>query len=214
MSKYSSGSGGLSAAASNYVRAKGGSGRAAATSASGRSVTASVAGFFSTISRAGVVEALRSAGLERAVGEDAHTAFAMVVNAIAPSGATLDEAAARGAVSEVLWGLYERVLADGGGIAALEALGPADVVDLIRESIVAYLYYRWLQELGLRIEMKAVTPDRAVEMEQDIRDYLDARIDLTISEDELLTTDWGGAEGRRLITALYQEAYSMLEASE
>ena len=48
--------------------------------------------------------------------------------------------------------------------------------DSIRSAVVssvsAYIYHRWLQELGDRIEENAVTADDAVRLEKEVRDYV------------------------------------------
>lgn len=200
-------------AARAYVRSRGGARGAATAATAGRAATGRLAGFLANVVNAGAETATRMVGLARIIGENADTAFAAIANALAPSGATLEEAAARKAVNEALCILYTKYDLEDGDLGKLDALDADTVAEALRASVVGYVYHRWLEELGRRIEQRAVTPHEAVQLEKQIRDLVTEAVKLDFSTVDPLNVDWNGAEGRRIVERIYQEAYAVLEAS-
>ena len=81
------GRGAIAAAARSYVRAEGGARQAARTARASRAATAAFGGFLADTVRRGLGEALRRLG-GLVIGKDAVAAFAAIVDAIAPAGAS------------------------------------------------------------------------------------------------------------------------------
>ena len=200
-------------AARAYVRSRGGARGAATAAAGGRASTGRLAGFLANVVNSGAETAARAIGLVRIVGANADTVFAAIANALCPPGATLEEAAARKAADEALCLLYTKFDLEDGDIRKLDALDPDTVAEAIRASVVGYVYHRWLQELGRRIEQRAVTPRDAFQLERQIRDLVTEAVKLDFSTVDPLQVDWNGTEGRRMVERIYQEAYAVLEAS-
>lgn len=215
LTRYATGSSpgraGLSRAGQDYVGARGGSRGAAAAAAAGRSSVARAGQFYSTLAGGGIARALEAIGLRGLAGRSAEEVFAAIADALAPDGATLEEAAARRAVTESLAHLFEERVADG-GLDSLDRMTAADVAGAVQNMVSAYVYHRWLEELGLSLERGAVSPDEAVRMEREMRAYVRDLVRLEISPDRALTTDWAGADGQAFVRGLFEDAYSLLEA--
>ncbi|MBX3221908.1 MAG: hypothetical protein KF795_15435 [Labilithrix sp.] len=196
-----------------YVRARGGASQASSGASSGRRATAALGGFLSGIATQGVRPALERLGLALLAGRDAHEVFAAITNAIAPGGASLEEAVARRATTEVLQELYERYAVETDGIAKLDAMGVEDIREAIQSSIASYVYHRWLEELGAKIEEKSVSAREAERLERDMKAYVQDVVRLDLAQLDLLTIDWGGRTGSRLMEELYAQAYAVLGGS-
>lgn len=202
----------LKSAGSGYVRAKGGSRRAASAATSGRSTSRHIGSFLQSAVQSGARQALESVGLRDTVGQSAERVLARLVDALAPSGATKEEAAARCATIEVLEYLYEEVIGEEGDLAALEQMDRETIEAAIKRSVSGYIYNRWLDELGLSIEKGAISEATAVQLERDVREYVESCVSLELGDKTALDIDWAGREGRRIIDRVYADAYALLEA--
>lgn len=172
-----------------------------------------MAGFLSRAAVRGLPEALEAAGLAQYVGQDAETVISAVVLTVAPSGNGTEETAARAAVGDVMAWLYDEYISEPGAIAALEQMRENDLRAAIERSVWAYVYQRWLQELGLSIEKGAVSPEAAVRLEQTIKEYVRDCVRLDFQEMDVLAIDWEGEAGEQIVAELFCEAYELLEAA-
>ncbi|MBU4357563.1 MAG: hypothetical protein L6300_13950 [Syntrophaceae bacterium] len=215
MTKFAKSGGGregLAKAGSAYVAAKGGARAASVSSGPGKRITASVGGFFSSVSSRGIQEAIASLGLTTVVGEPADSVFAKIAEALSPAGATREEVAARKAVNDVLSDMYEKFILDDGNLENLNRMTPGDVRDAIENCVSSYIYHRWLEELGFRIEKGAITESLAVTLENQMQDYVKDSVSLEVTGIDVLNFDWHGTAGQELIERVFQDAYSILEA--
>lgn len=215
MTRYTRGGGGQAGsrrAGRNYVRGKGGARGAAAAARSGRAATGRLGGFLASVAASGLRTALERIGLADVIGRPAEYAMAAIANAIAPSGATLEDAAARTAVNEALYQLYARLDLEGGDLTKLDSMDAATVQDMVESSVISYVYTRWLQELGKRIEANAVTVQEALRLEREIKQYVTEAVHLDFADVDVLALDWNGPSGRRIVERIYRDAYSILEA--
>ncbi len=201
----------LKSAGAGYVRAKGGSRKAASSATSGRSTSRSIGSFLQSAVQSGVRQALESIGLRDTVGQSAERVLARLVDALAPSGATKEEAAARCATIGVLEYLYENVIGEDGDLAVLEQMDRATIEAAIKRSVSGYIYNRWLDELGLSIEKGAVSEAAAVQLERDVKAYVESCVSLELGDKTAIDIDWAGRDGRRIVDRVYADAYAMLE---
>jgi hypothetical protein len=205
------GRGNWKAASSRYVAARGGSRSAAASSAAGRRATTSVASFLGNVATRGLNEALRAIGLERLIGSDALTVVTAVANAICPPGGSADDAVARQATTEVLAWLYDKYGQSEDALSRLEKLGQPELAEVIGESITRYIFNRWLEELGKKIEDSDISADQAVRIERDVLDFVRESVKLDFAGQQLTSIDWQSTMAAQLIETIYADAYRMLE---
>lgn len=197
-------------AARSYVKALGGSRRAARSSAAGRSATAGLASFLSGVASNGLEATLRTLKLASFIGKDAESVFAAVINAICPEGSAREDVAARDSVNDAVWQLYGELIPPDGDLEPLNSLTEEQVQAAIQTSVVAYIYRRWLGDLGIKIEQKAVTAKEAVKLERQMKVYIRDSVKLELEGKSALTMDWKGKEGRQLVEKIYQEAFSLI----
>lgn len=202
---------GFRAAGRAYVRALGGIGRAATSARSGRGSTASLGGFLATVASQGLDTALKSLKLSSLVGKDADTVFAGLMNAISPEGSSREEIAARDAVAESLCFLYEKLVTDQADTAsAFAELGAELVAEALLVSVSAYVYERWLIDLGRKIEERAITAAEAVRLEEEMKQYVRESIKVDLAKTNVLEMNWKGTDGRELVQRIYEDAYAFL----
>lgn len=206
------GGAGLRSAGSGYVRAKGGSRRASAAATSGRVASRQIGGFLTSAVQSGIQQALDSIGLGAVVGQSSDLVLASLVDALAPAGSTKEEAAARRATIEVLEFLYETVIGEDGDLTALEQMKRETVEEAITRSVSGYIYNRWLDELGLSIEKGAISEAAAIELEREVKEYVESCVALEIDDSSVVEIDWAGREGLQIINRVYRDAYALLEA--
>jgi len=203
----------LRKAGRNYVRARGGSARAARATSAGRAVTTGLVGFLSDVAARGVDAALRSIGLGDVIGQPVEAVLAAIVNALAPVGVTLDEVTARRTTDEVLVAVFEKYGAVEEGVRKLNAMDVAGVEEAFRLSVAEFIFQRWMLELGKRVEEKAVTAREARRLEVEIKSYVVEATKLDLQGRDALTTDWKAPENQRVIEGIYREAYRLLEVA-
>lgn len=200
----------LKRSARRYVAARGGASRAARASTGGRAATAALGSFLSDVAGRGLRRALDALGLAGLAGNDAQTVLAAIENALAPPGASREDAAARKAVGVALDEIYQRFGAGEAPLDALDKMSPQDIRDALTTSVAEYIYARWLSELGRRLEERAVSAEAAVRLERDIHAYLRETVALDLKGRDPLKVEWNGEEGRALIEGLYEEAFRIL----
>jgi len=199
-------------AAASYVSTLGGGRRAARRSSAGISATAKLGQFLGGVAAHGVEQTLRDFNLGGLAGRSAQEVIAAVFEALAPSGASLEDAAARQAVDDVIE-LFDQYIKEGRDLTPLEAMDLAAVRDALCLSVQLYIFERWLQELGRSYESGALSASDAVKLERDVKAYIQERVILDFEGIDL-ATHWGSSEVLQQIEAIYETAYSMLEASE
>lgn len=203
----------LQNAGRRFVRAQGGSARAARSASAGRAATAGVVGFLSDVATRGIGDALRRIGLGDVIGQPVEAVLASIVNALAPDGVTLDEVAARRTIDEALVAVFDRYGVLEGGIEKLNAMDGASVQDAFRISVAEFIFQRWMLVLGKRIEERALTAREARRLEREVKAYVTEATKLDLRGRDALRTDWGAPENQAIIDGIYQEAYRFLEVS-
>ena len=213
MTRYAAGGGreALRKAGHRYVAAKGGARSAARTAISGRAATASLGNFLANVVNRGGDAAARVLGLARVIGKGADAVFAALVDALAPSGAELEEAAARKAVEEAIEHIYKVFDLEDGDLTKLDAMDADTVTQVLSVSVCTYIYHRWLQELGKSIQEKAVGQREAVRLERDVLAYIREAVKLDFQNVDVLRIRWNGDAGRAIVNRIYSEAYGFLE---
>jgi len=200
-------------AGQRYVRARGGSRAAASTASTGRSATANLGGFLSNVASSGFTEAARNLGLTLLVGQSVTSVLNAILNVLAPPGASNEEAVARRATAEVLTELFERHAVEEQAIERLNSMSANDVAAATEKSVAAYIYQRWLLELGKKIEEGAYSDREAVRMEREVKEYVRHLVTIDLQGRNILTIDWNGVDGQQFCERIFQEAYALLEGA-
>ncbi|WP_421870172.1 Qat anti-phage system associated protein QatB [Marinoscillum sp.] len=201
----------IKSASKSYVRSLGGAKNASRSSSSGKRAVASFGGFLGNVAKQGVEQALTDLGLQDLIGETSEVVFAGIVDAIAPNGSTNEEADARQAIIDTLDKLYDKFELED-NINKLDSLSEADIKEAVLDSVKAYIYERWLQELSLCIEKNSLTPSDAIRKEADIKEHIKSSVEYDFEDYDVLNMDFTQGDGKNLIESIFQEAYQTLES--
>lgn len=197
----------------NYVRAQGGSSRAAASSTAGRAAASRVVGFLSGVANRGLRETFRALGLEGILGQPLENVLAAIVNLLAPDGANLDEVAVRRTVDAAIMTVFERYGVEEGGIEQLNKLDAAGVAEAFEVSVSEYVFQKWMLALEKRIEENALSAREACRLEREAKAYIREATKLDLQGRDVLQTDWALPENQRIIDRIFEEVYHFLEVA-
>lgn len=202
-------------AAKTYVRTLGGSRGAARSAARGITAGRGLVRFLGSASTPsggpGLNPTLTQFGLSNFIGHSSEETLAKIADAIAPIGATNDEAIARDAIIATLDQLYTKILENGGDITELETLTPEMIKETVIEYVGIYIFKKWVYELGIAVEKNTVTEKQAIAMELEIKDFIHAEVKLSLSGKNVRDFDLNNPANQQIIDTIFQTAYSTLE---
>lgn len=201
-----------SAALTAFVTALGGAASAAAAASGGVSGAAGLGEFLGDVSREGLDATLNRYELADVVGAEPLEVINEIAVRISGAGDSVEEAAGRQALLEVLAELY----GDADSFEDMEAVAvDADRVrDFLGRYLTEYIYRRVLQALGDRIRDNAASEAEAAGLEQQLREHIRALVDLDLSTIDPLRLNWRDAAGRRRLEELLADAFRMAGAGE
>ncbi|OKH49129.1 hypothetical protein NIES30_08175 [Phormidium tenue NIES-30] len=170
--------------------------------------------FLASVGSRGFNEALQSFGLSTFIGKDSESIFTAISNALAPAGSSREEAIARKAINDALEVLYEQVLLADGDLTKLDQMGTPEIIQALEASVSSYIYHRWLAELEIVLERKAISASVAVRYERNMRVYIQECVELDMQGIDVLSMDWNGQAGQQFIEKIFTEAYTILEEGQ
>lgn len=193
-----------------YVGARSGARMAAHTASSGRTVTRSLGGFLAGVVRDGFAGAARAIGLLDFLGRDAEFVLASFVDLLAPDGALLEDAAARKALIETTFEMFERFNVEEEGVTALDSMGEDGMRDVVCMYITNYIYERFLLELANCIERGSHSEREANQLTEQGKAFVEGEVKCELGEVDLLRLNWSGGDGERFVRTIFERAYSLL----
>lgn len=206
----SGGDGSLQKAISEYVRAHRKPRYATRASSAGRHSTASLGGFLSNVVRHGISQTLHDLNLFHVIGKSVNEAVSAILNAIAPSGNTREDAIARRALATTLEELYNEFTLDG-GIEKLDQMTEADVKGALRSSVANYIFQRFVHLAEVALQEDSVTPDHAVKAENDAREYIREAVRVDFGHNDILHMNWDSIEVSNMIEDIFTKTHIILE---
>jgi hypothetical protein len=202
----------LSKASGNYVRAMGGASRAVRAARRGVTAGGRLARFLGMISSpgGGFNETLQAFGIGNLVGRSTEEVLAQLANAIAPDGATNDEAIARDAILATLDRLCERRMEEDGNFEPLENLTPEDIRAIMIEYVNLYIFNKWVYELGVAIETNAVSEHEAAQLEAEVGDFVFEEVTNALQDVPLQSFSLDDGQNQQIIQTIFLNAYATL----
>lgn len=197
----------------HFVNALGGSRRAAASSVASRRTAGRLGGFLAGVARDGLTPTLERLGLTQYVGQGLSTLLVALANLLAPSSATTDDAVAAVAYHETMADLAEDLALDADGIAGFEKLDDAMVRSVMERYVANVVITRLLQVLAGQIDRGAVSPERAVATEFEIKDFVQGSVALEFGMQDLTTLDWASPKTVSFIEELFRQGYGIFGGS-
>ena len=204
MSKVASGkSTNVKGAVSRYVKAYGGAKSASKNAVGGIKTTINLGNFVKSISEQGLKETLDAYKIDY---QDKSTKeiLSELVNILAPSPNTKEDAISRKALILTMEVLYELIEKEKLEIEAIENL---DVNIIIPTYIEVYIYQKLINDLGSRIESNSKSAANAVALEKDIKEYIHSKIEIVFKGKEIKDYKFSTKE----ILSLYNQCYIVIE---
>jgi hypothetical protein len=171
-----------------------------------------LAGFASAVANRGLDQALREFGLGHLIGRSAKEIAFSLVDELCGDGSTLDEVDARNAMSDLNKEMledadtYEDVVARLGERMRAQSLG-----NLLLRFFGYYLYHQFLRSFYERLVRKhgGNTTDGFL---GSIRRFIASKLRYETYERNLVTIDWRGSEGQRIINNVLQRTLEVFES--
>ena len=198
---------------SGAVRALGGARGATSSARAGRAAAQRYGAFLATTATRGLAEAARAFGLDAYLGADVEVFLARLAEALAPDVGMMENDVAAAALSRALDDLFDRYAVAEGGLAALDRLTPDSVAEALQSFVAHYAFERILEALSSRIENRAISPERAVEVERQVWEYVVDTVAFETEGRDLLAIDWRGAEGKDLVEGVFRDGFAVLKAA-
>ncbi|HEX8430691.1 MAG TPA: Qat anti-phage system associated protein QatB [Longimicrobium sp.] len=194
-----------------FVRAQGGRRRAAASAPSGVAAGRNLARFLSSVATRGLAEAAREFRLTAYLNAGVDIFLTALTRVLAPAAGTNEEAAAHAAVAETAEYLFREYGVDDQGLEALETLTAEMLGRALTHFTAEFINTRLMHVLGSRIEAGAATPEQAVALEAEVKDYVRERVTLDFAGRDLMRVNWDAPESERVIQQIFEDAYGLLE---
>lgn len=193
-------------ALSSYVKAYGGARKAAKSASSGTKATVSLGGFISGTYGADVRSVLDRYKIDYE-GRSAIDILSELINFIAPIPVTKEDSIARKALIRTMEKLYELIEDENNDISTLEKIDKEVLNKIIPIQIESYIYERLLNDLGYRIETKSATPTDAINLEKEIKEYIQAVVETTLKGTDFSNFQFIEKE----VEGLYNQCYLVME---
>jgi hypothetical protein len=202
----------LARASRSYLSSMGGPRNAATAARAGRATTRRLAGFLSEVVRSGVPAAFDQVTTESLVGRPVGEVLAVLEDFLAPDGSSLDEAAARAAMSVTLRDLYERYGLEELGIEGLNRMDADGLRSALQLHLANYVYEQMLSVMYDELASEDIDEGELVRKEREIRLYTRETVKLELADVDVLEVDWYRSEGSQLAMRIFEQAYSVWEA--
>jgi len=202
----------LKGAAKSYVRGSGGARTAAKSAIHGKAVGVRLGGILSGISSEGIGRTFEKLGLGSLDNLSVEAAFNKLAQHLCSNGATTEESVANVAVITALSQLYEDFDLENNDLENLDSLTNKQVNEIIQCYVSAYIYERWLHELGASIEGKqSISTSNVVSLEEEVKEFVTSRISLEFGDTDLTQVDFEQGEGKEIVENIFQQAYQQIE---
>lgn len=194
-----------------YVRARGGASNASKAATTGKRTTKSLGGFLAGVARQGVRATFEAIGLGHLIGRPLVEVVASVIDLIAPVGATLDEAISRRAANATLKEIISIYNLED-NFQNLDNITADGVREAIVISVGNHIYERFLLLVQKALEQAEINKKDVLRVERQTKTYIRRRLQIDLSEFDVLNLDWNSGQGKQIIDQVFLEAHEILEA--
>lgn len=198
-------------AVKSYLRSTGGHKSATKSSLSGIKTGGNYINFWGGVSQVGFKETLEKYDLTDCIGKSTEEVFAKIADKIAPIGSTNDEAIARAAIMMAFDKLCERMIENNQDLDTLDKLDSETLKETVVEFVSAYIFKKWVYEAGIALEKNNLTETEAVELENEMRNFVRDEVKNGFKKMDVATFDITEGDGKKMIEKIFNTAYSTLE---
>lgn len=201
----------LAGAARNYVSGSGGARKMRQSAIGGRLVGRNLGRVLFAIMAGGNDQAFKEEGLDNLTGQPAEVVFAKLAKQLSSQGGTVEETIANIAVVEALAYLYDQFDLGNNDLTTLDSLTEDQAREVIQVYVSAYIFERWIHELGIKIENSDLSEAQIVDLENEIRDFIQESVKLNFEDAPLSSLKFDRGRDKKAIDEIFNQAYKMLE---
>lgn len=203
MSKIASGKSNVNKALSNYVKAHGGSKSASKAARSGIATVINIGQFINNVSSEGFRETLEKYKIDF-TDKSAKDVLSELINYLAPPPITKEDSIARKALIVTMELLYELLEKEN---LEIDKIDNSTLNFIVPKYIECYLYERIINDLGSRIETASLNSAQAIKIEEEIKDYINAKVDIAFKGKDFEKMSFTKNE----VESLYNQCYTIME---
>lgn len=203
MSKVASGKSTINKVLSNYVKAYGGAKSASKTAKSGIGTIINIGQFINNVALQGFTQALEKYNIDY-VNKSAKDVLSELINYLAPSPITKEDSIARKALIDTMELLYELLEKEN---LEIYNINNETLNFIIPKYVECYVYERIINDLGSRIETASLNSTQAIKIEQEIKDYINAKVDIAFKGKDFEKMSFTKNE----VESLYNQCYTIME---
>lgn len=201
----------LSTAVRSYVSGSGGAKRLRQSSIGGRQVGRSLGRVLFAITSGGVISTFEGEGVENLTGQPTEIVFAKLAKQLSSKGGTVEETIANIALVEALSYLYEQFNLTTNDLTTLDSLTEDQAKEVIQVYVSSYIFERWINELGIKIENSSLSEMQIVELEDEVREFIHESVKLNFNDAKLHSLRFDNGGDKKAIDEIFNQAYKMLE---
>lgn len=198
-------------AARSYVKASGGSRNVAQSAHYGKVSAGKVVTFLNDVRQAGIGGVSDSLGLGDIQEQSVEQIFNKLADSLSSSGGTDEETLARNAVIEALGKIYEDFDLENNSLESLNQVTEEQSQQYLEYYISAYVYERWLHELGVKMEEKEISSSQIVNAEKIAYDFIQSSVNLKLDDYNLSAFDYSTPLGKAIVDEVFIQAYTIIE---
>lgn len=175
----------LNTVARQYVRASGGTKTILTRAKSGISSGNALIGLFNSLVSVGLKQTLNDLQVQFN-GKSVNELMAKLINVVSPNSVTKEDIVARIATQDAFAQIYEYIERNEMDADCLDKM-PADLVNIsMCTYLEAYIWGLMLKDLKSRIEIYERSPDKAEEIEKDLRNYIKGKVEVEFNKDKTI----------------------------
>lgn len=194
----------------NYVKALGGSAKAARSAKSGKRATIQLGRFLSDIITEGIETTLNKLNIEYR-GKSVESLFSEIVNVIAGPSNSKEDIAAKNASMEALAELYDFVEENDMDIQVLERMDEILFNKVMKTFVNHYLIERILKDLQSRFEKYADNLSVAISKENEVKGFITESVEVKLDETRFRNIEYKSKNIDVIIEGIYTDCYEILE---
>lgn len=198
-------------AARSYVKASGGAKNVAKSAHYGKVSAGKVVAFLNGIRQSGIGGTSDNLGIGNIQEQSIEQIFNKLADSLSSSGGTDEETIARNAVVEALGKIYEDFDLENNSLDSLNQITEEQSSQYLEYYISAYIYERWLHELGVKMEQKDISSSEIINAERIAYDFIQSSVNLNIDEYNISTFDYNSTVGKGIIDDVFVQAYTIIE---
>lgn len=194
-------------AISNHIKAYGGSKAASKTARAGISTVIGLGNFTNKASSSSFKNVLQEYKIDYE-NKSPREVLNELTNLIAPVPITKDDSIARKALIVTLEYIYEMLDDENLDYDVIDS----DTLNLmVPKFIENYIYERIINDLGSRIEENSKTPQEALNLETELKEYINAKVEIAFKGKDFSQINFNDSTTKNEVESLLNQCYTLME---